>query len=179
MKTLQMFLGMGMIFALLGLSTAVADIRNESARTPLTFSLDVGDSSVSMPDISFDTMGGVGGEEARSTCAMTSGGAMPNLSFDIPALPTPPAAERETIAPQVALAPLNSLREPPTYPSSGRGYPPPIGREYTPPAPKNPEGEEEEPPPPQPAVPEPATLLFVGLGIGTALAATRRRRNVG
>ena len=162
MKTLQIFLGVGVVIVLLGFNFAAADIENGSARSALTFSLDTGDGTTDMPAISFDLMGGAGGEEAQLTCAMTPGGNMPNLLLAEPALPRVTPLQSRSTSPQVALAPLNSLDSPPGYTPPRRGTLPP--------------GPTPPPPPPPLAVPEPATLVLVGLGIG-AVAVARRRWN--
>jgi hypothetical protein len=176
MKTLQVFFGAGAMVALLGfLSIATADVRNDSIKS-LTFSVDVGDGSVGMPEVSFDDMGS-GAEETQTTCAMTPGGNMPGLLLEQPIVPTPDP-ERLVSAPDEALAPLSSLQTPPPY------------QLRTPYGPRTPEGQSPggdpsgpDPPPqpdpdPSPVVPEPATLLLVGLGIGVAAygAGARRRR---
>ena len=158
MKTLKIFLGVGVVVFLLGLNTVVADI--ESAGKSLTFSLDIGDGSTDMPKISFDMMGGAGGQEAQTVCAMTPGGKMSNLLLEEPFVPPPAPVSAGSNSPRSALAQLNSLGSTPP-PSTNRG-----GRR-TPPPPL-------PPPPPPPIVPEPTTLLLVGFGVGTVLAARRR-----
>ena len=161
MKTLQIFLRVGAVFALLGfLNVATAEIKNESMK-PLTFPIDVGDGSSGMPPVSFDSMGGAGNEEAQTTCAMTPGGTMPEMLLEEPVIPPPPSDEYFTNSPSVTLAPISSLQTPPPYDPRRNFYPPDTP---TPPT-----------PPPPPVVPEPATLLLVGLGIGAVALVTRRR----
>lgn len=169
MKTLQMLLGIVAIVALLGLNVAVAEIQNSSAKSP-NFSMDAGDGST-MPDISFDTMGGTGGDEAQSTCAMTPGGTSPSLLLEEPVLPpeTPVSTDpnRDT-ASSSTLAPLNSLQSAPPY--RGTGYPtyPPGVTDPTP-DPDNPNT------PPAMVVPEPTTMAVVALGLGGVALVSRRR----
>jgi hypothetical protein len=83
-------------------------------------------------------------------------------------------------SPQVALAPLNSLRGPPSPPgSTGLNYPP----RYAVPNPPVDSSNPSVNPPVDPlvspsVVPEPTTLLLVGLGVGVALVMRRRRNAV-
>ena len=160
MKTLQRFFGIGVAVALLGLNVVMADVKTEStsAAASLKFSLDIGDGSVNLPDISFDESGS---EQAQATCATTPGGTARNLVLAQPPI-TVPNSERLTNAPRTALASLAPLAPPQDDDrnSRRRRYPPP---DDPPP-----------PPPPPPPTPEPATLLLVGLGIG-AVAVVRQR----
>jgi len=161
MKTLQKILGVGVAVALLGVSVVMADgMRPNSAKEPLRFQLDIGDSSVNLPDISFDALGSTDTDEAQGTCAMTPGGRASNLMLALPPI-TVSSPEQLTNAPRAALAPLGSFSPPRTdfRPQRSR-------RPWTP--------QRQIPPPPIILVPEPATLLIVGLGIG-AVAIVRQR----
>ena len=170
MKTLQIFLGAGTVIALLGLlNVATADVRNESMKSP-KFVIDAGD-GVSLPDIYFDTKGGAGGEEeSQSTCAMTPGGNAPATLLEQPVVP-PRDPERLT-TPDVTLAPISSLKTPPSTPTS-RQYPPPNDPPPNDPPPNDPPPKD----PPPPSTPEPATLLLMGLGIAGVAVARRRWEN--
>jgi hypothetical protein len=159
MKTLQILLGVGVFVALLGFNFATADTVNKSAKSPLSFSLDLGDGSGGMPDISFDTVGGTGGTESQTTCAMTPGGTSTDLFTEEPINPLGGTPDRLTgYSPQRMFSPIASLNPPPPY------YP---GMYYPLPPP---------PPPPPPPVPEPATLMLVGIGVGLATMFARHRR---
>ena len=162
MKTLQKFLGVGVAVALLGLNVVMADVmKPDSVKKPMQFSLDIGDSSFDLPDISFDAMSGVDGEEAQQTCAMTPGG-VASMILELPPI-TMPRPEQWNNASRVALAPLGTLPSPPNDSPSRRRQPP--RRSTT------------TPTPPPILVPEPATLVIVGLGIG-AVAIARRREEI-
>ena len=169
MKTLQIILGTGVAFALMGLNVAVADIRNISLSTPITFPLDLGDGTV-MPDISFDLMGGAGPDTAQDTCMMTPGGPATNVLLDLP--PIVPASNPNYLStPQATLEPVSSLNSPPPYYPPGRGP----GQGY-PPGPTTPI-DPTEPNPTSPVVPAPATLLIVGLGLAGVAVLCRRKRS--
>ena len=174
MKTLQIFLGTGVIIALLVfLNVATADVSNESlkeAKKSLTFTVDVGDGSVGMPEVKFAPEDG---EQSQGTCAMTPGGNMPNMLLGEPVLPTPKQDMLQN-TPDKALEPLSSLKTPPPYhePYRRRDRQPP-DRDPDP-DPNDPDPNDPDPPPN--TTPEPATLLLVGLGVGVALCETRRRR---
>ena len=173
METFKMLFGVGVIIALLGLNVATADI-NGSAGASLTFPLDIGDGTASMPDVTFDAGGGAGGDESQTTCAMTPGGPSTNPLLQEPVVP-PTDPETLTSTPLERHA-NDSLRSPP--PSNGdRGRVPAYPPGTTTPPGEDPPGEDEPPPPPPTAVPEPATLVIVGLGLGAALVARRRRKS--
>ena len=164
-RTIQIvFLGaVSAVVALLGLSVALADIKNESANVPLVFPLE-GDGLPGMPDMSFDTMGGAGGDESQTTCATTPGGTSPNLLLEEPLVPTSNAVDMPSESVASASFQQPSSQTPPTQPPPTRPY-------YPPPTPPQ--------DPPSLPVPEPATLLVVGLGIGAALTARRLRGRKG
>lgn len=171
MKTLQMLLGVGAMITLLGLNVAMADIRNESAK-PLMFSVDAGDGSVNMPELSFDSIGSGNGEEAQTTCAMTPGDNMPNILPEEPVIPTPDP-EHLTRYDTPETTPLASSINP--FESSS----PYNNRQQRPPyLPTDPSGESQTTNPQSPdVVPEPTTLVIVGLGLVGAAAARRRWKN--
>jgi hypothetical protein len=175
MRTLKMLFGVGLVIALLGLNVATADIKNGGAGS-LTFPVDTGDGTASMPDVTFDSTDGAGGDEAQTTCAMTPGGTSSNALLPEPFVP-PTDPDTFTDAPLERLA-NDSLRSPPSPNRDRQGrplYPPPL-----PPADDNttPPTDEEEPPPPPATVPEPATLLVFGLGLGATALVSRRRRKI-
>ena len=174
MKTLQKFLGVGVAVALLGLSVVMADVQTDPARVPLKFSLDIGDGSVDLPEISFDVIGGVGGEGAQTTCAMTPGTGSSLLLN--PPLITMQRPEQWSNTPRASLAPLGTLPPAQTnYPPRRRSAPstPAV---FTPPPIFIVDPDEDDEGSAQ--VPEPATLLIVGLGIGAvAVVRQRRKRN--
>ena len=185
MKMLQMLLGVGMAFALLGANVAYSDIRNVSlgeGRLALTFESDLGDGTIVTNSFCDNgLMGGVGGTESRGTCMTTPGGPEMSILLDLP--PIIPALNYGYTTPQAVLAPINSLNSPPspyTPYTPGRGgrvprdpripdVPDPNGPDPNGPDPNGPD------PPPGVVVPAPATLVIVGLGL-VGVAVMRRRK---
>jgi hypothetical protein len=169
MKTLRIIFGVGLTMIPLELTATLADMKYESSRVPLTFPLDIGDSSVIMADLTFDTLDGVGGEEAQATCAMTPGGAATGLLMQTPVIPlvNNRPANYTYNSPQVSQSPLDSLPPTTSYnPSSNRRRSIPHNTSIR----SVPEKRETD-------TPEPATLLIVGLGISAAVVARRRWKN--
>jgi len=158
MKTLQIIVGVSIAMILLGLNVALADMKNDSSRVPLTFSLDFGDSSVIMPDLSFDTVVG-NSEQAQATCAMTPGGGASGLLLQIPMIPL-------VHNQPVGYSHASALSSPPPL------YSPPTKRHDR--SPRRPTTTTTTT---TTVVPEPATLVIVGLGIGIAAVARRRWKN--
>jgi len=165
MKTLRIIIGVGVAMSLLGLNVVQADMKNASSKVPLSFSLDFGDSSVVMPELTFDAVDGASGEEAQQTCAMTPGGVASSLLLQLPSVSqmNNNTEGYSRASSQVSLSPLYSL-PPPSHSPNGRGR---TGRPFNPPTLKV---SEDDPPA---DVPEPATLVIVGLGIGAAAVARR------
>ena len=172
MKTLHIIFGTGVAMFLLGLNGVLADMKHESSSVPLTFSLDYGDSSVILPDLTFDTVYGTGGEEAQTTCAMTPGGlSSSGLLMQTPIVPlvhNRPEDYRRG-SPQASLPPGYSLPPQPYSPNNRSRNRSPIGP-VSPSIWVDPED-------PTVAVPEPATLVIVGLGIGAVTIVRRRWKN--
>jgi len=165
MRTLQIILGTGVAVALMGLNVAVADIKNLSSSTPITFPLDLGDGAVVL-DISFGLTGGTGPDGAEPTCMMTPGGPATDVLLELPPI-VPVSNPNYLSTPQATLEPINSLNSPPPYyPERGPGGP------SGPAAPIDPM----EPGSPTPIVPAPATLLIVGLGLAGIAMLRRRKR---
>jgi len=162
MKTLQLFLSVGALIALLGLNVVLADVQSNSAKGP-EFPLEAGDGS-SMSSINFDT---TSNNTAQTTCATTPGGPSLNPLMEMPIVPV---QDTEQLTQYDDLSPLGSKD------SKRDGLPgrnTPIGRQ---PGWRIPTGSSGDDPPP-PSTPEPATMLLIGLGIGGAAVVARRRLN--
>ena len=174
MKTLHIIFGAGAATVLLGLNVALADMKHELTRVPLTFSLDFGDSSVILPDLTFDTLDGAGGEEAQTTCAMTPGGTTSaGLLIQTPIVPLVNNRPEDygRGSPQTSLPPVYSSSQP--YSPNSRNS---RNRNNTPLMSMNP-SMGVDPENSTATVPEPATLVIVGLGIGAVAVARRRWKN--
>lgn len=176
MKTLQIIFVLGLLTLLGIMNVASAEMRNEFSQQALTFDINAGDDSVSMPDVSFDAIGSESGENAQATCVMTPGGNMQGELLQEPLTTATPVQWTNNTAPDVAFRPISSLDTPPPYNNPGNypGDDPPV--DLTTIIPEDDPDPDPAPDPDPSIVPEPATLLLVGLGLGAVACASRRRK---
>jgi len=170
MKTLQMFFGVGVAVALLGVNVAMAEFRHVSLDRGVEFTptFETADGTVTMPTFSFCDASKLGHptEDAQSTCAITPGGIAAGLLMELPVLP-PAVAPRHEVAQPLAYSP-GTLPEQRPYNEPRLPY-------SRPPAPMpTPQSPDELPPIEGGEIPEPATLLIVGLGVAGVAMARRK-----